>query len=257
MNRRRLLKTGGMALVGFGFSGCATGKGARTAPTIRPLMRVNLPPIEASWDRVIRTTVGLRPHRPDGFVLKGEKLDAKTLVHNYGHGGAGHSLGWGTGAIAADIALQQPDRRVAVIGCGTVGLTAARQLQRRGFDVTIYTKAVPPDTTSNMALAQFSPASGLISGCPHAGVGCAIPTGGRDRLSAIATPRRLTLRNLLDPQLQHDRYPADRRTGHAGTERDRSHAARHSTTGARPGRARSGRAPVSDEIRAQTVADAD
>ncbi len=163
MDRRTLIKLGGMAAVGFGFSGCATIKGARTAPTTRPRVRVNLPPIEASWDRVIRTTVGLRPHRPNGFVLKAEKLDAKTLVHNYGHGGAGHSLGWGTGAMAADLALQQPDRRAAVIGCGTVGLTAARQLQRRGFDVTIYTRAMPPDTTSNMALAAFTPTSGLIS----------------------------------------------------------------------------------------------
>jgi D-amino-acid oxidase len=88
---------------------------------------------------------------------------AKFLVHNYGHGGAGHSLGWGTGAMAADLALQQPARSVAVIGCGTVGLTAARQLQRRGFDVTIYASSLPPDTTSNMALAAFTPTSGLLS----------------------------------------------------------------------------------------------
>ncbi len=49
-----------------------------------------------------------------------------------------------------------------MIGCGTVGLTAARQLQRRGFDVTIYAQSVPPDTTSNMALAAFTPTSGLV-----------------------------------------------------------------------------------------------
>jgi glycine/D-amino acid oxidase-like deaminating enzyme len=117
----------------------------------------------ASWDRIIRTTVGLRPHRPGGFNVSAEKLDAKTVIHNYGHGGAGHSLGWGSGLLAAELALAHPDRRAAVIGCGTVGLTAALQLQRRGFDVTIYTRAVPPDTTSNMALAAFTPTSGLIS----------------------------------------------------------------------------------------------
>jgi glycine/D-amino acid oxidase-like deaminating enzyme len=107
--------------------------------------------------------VGLRPHRPTGFNVSAEKLDAKTVVHDYGHGGAGHSLGWGTGLLAAELALPHAERRAAVIGCGTVGLTAARQLQRRGFEVTIYTKAVPPDTTSNMALAAFTPTSGLIS----------------------------------------------------------------------------------------------
>ena len=64
--------------------------------------------------------------------------------------------------MAAELALEQPDRRAAVIGCGVVGLTTARQLQRRGFDVTIYAEQVPPDTTSNMSLAGFTPTSGLV-----------------------------------------------------------------------------------------------
>lgn len=166
MDRRTLLKTGGVALLGLGFGGCATRKAVRTAPAITPLPRrpVNLPPILASWDRVIHTTVGLRPHRPTGFVLKVEKFDAKTVVHNYGHGGTGLSIGWGTGFMAADMALEQAGRHAAVIGCGAVGLTAARELQRRGFDVTIYAAAVPPNTTSNMALGGFTPTSGLLSG---------------------------------------------------------------------------------------------
>src|SRR5262249_15520449 len=50
----------------------------------------------------------------------------------------------------------------AVIGCGSVGLTCARQLQRRGFEVTIYAAAVPPNVTSNMSLAGFTPTSGLV-----------------------------------------------------------------------------------------------
>jgi D-amino-acid oxidase len=90
-------------------------------------------------------------------------MDAKLLVHNYGHGGSGMSLSWGTGQMAAELALEQPERRAAVIGCGVVGLTTARQLQRRGFHVTIYAASVPPDTTSNMSLAGFTPTSGLVS----------------------------------------------------------------------------------------------
>jgi glycine/D-amino acid oxidase-like deaminating enzyme len=129
---------------------------------VRPRRIVNLVPVEAAWDRIIRTTVGLRPHRPSGFVVRAEKLDDKTVVHNYGHGGAGHSLGWGTGYLATELALEHGDRRVAVVGCGTVGLTTARQLQRRGFAVTIFAMSVPPDTTSNMALAGFTPGSGLV-----------------------------------------------------------------------------------------------
>lgn len=150
-----------MAIIGLGLGGCASTQRWTSGTHLgAPLV---LHPIRASWDRVIRTTVGLRPHRASGFNVSASTLDSKTIIHNYGHGGAGHSLGWGTGFLAADLAMAHPDRRAAVLGCGTVGLTAARQLQRRGFDVTIYTKAVPPDTTSNMALAAFTPTSGLIS----------------------------------------------------------------------------------------------
>ncbi len=155
-----MLKTGGLAALGLGVGGCA-GRAAR--PNELSRLRVHLAPVEASWDRVIRTTVGLRPHRPSGFVLRAQKLDAKTVIHNYGHCGAGHSLGWGTGELAAEIAMQHGDRHAAVVGCGTVGLTTARQLQRRGFNVTIYAESVPPDTTSNKALAVFSPTSGLVA----------------------------------------------------------------------------------------------
>lgn len=160
MDRRTLIKTAGLAALGLGFGGCAT---RRPAPAARPRFAINLPPVDAAWDRVIRTTVGLRPHRPSGFVLKADKLDAKTLIHNYGHGGAGISLSWGCGQVAAELALQGSERRAAVIGCGAVGLAAARQLQRRGFEVTIYAASVPPDTTSNMALAGFTPSSGVVA----------------------------------------------------------------------------------------------
>lgn len=95
-------------------------------------------------------------------MLRAEKIDGKTIIHNYGHGGAGMSLSWGTGRIAAEMALEHHDRRVAVIGSGVVGLTAARELQRRGFGVTIYAMAVPPNTTSNMSFANWSPMSGLL-----------------------------------------------------------------------------------------------
>jgi glycine/D-amino acid oxidase-like deaminating enzyme len=148
-----------MAAIGFGATAC----GPKTAPNLTPRRPpLLLPQVNASWDRIIRTTVGLRPHRDAGFVLKADKLGDKLLVHNYGHGGAGMSLAWGTGLMAAEFATDHPSRQAAVIGCGSVGLTCARQLQRRGFDVTIYALAVPPNVTSNMSLAGFTPNSGLV-----------------------------------------------------------------------------------------------
>ena len=52
----------------------------------------------------------------------------------------------------------QAPKRFAVLGSGAVGLATARLLQKRGYDVTIYARDLPPDTTSNIAGAQWSPA---------------------------------------------------------------------------------------------------
>ena len=100
INRRSFLTTSGMAAIGFGVGACAP----KSRPNITPALRqpIDLPPVQASWDRVIRTTVGLRPHRDAGFMLRPDRLDDKLLVHNYGHGGAGMSLAWGTGLMAAE-----------------------------------------------------------------------------------------------------------------------------------------------------------
>jgi D-amino-acid oxidase len=162
LNRRELLRDGAMALIAVGVAGCAS-RGATSARSSAGRAPLRLAPVRVSYDRIIRATVGLRPHRPSGFMLRAQKFDGKTLIHNFGHGGAGMSLSWGTGQMAAELALEQPDRRAAVLGCGVVGLTSARQLQRRGFSVTIYAANVPPDTTSNMSLAGFTPTSGLVA----------------------------------------------------------------------------------------------
>jgi glycine/D-amino acid oxidase-like deaminating enzyme len=157
INRRGFLKIAGGAATAEIASGCgvASRRGLVVEPT-RRFARVKVSP-----DRVIRTVVGLRPFRPSGFVVKAEQLDAKTVVHNYGHGGGGMTLSWGTAYLAVEEAQAAAAGRkpCAVLGCGGVGLATARLLQRRGFDVTIYTKDLPPNTTSNISGAQWSPAT--------------------------------------------------------------------------------------------------
>ena len=162
MNRRTLIKFGGMAAVSVAAEACAPRSAAKPQITAPKRPPVRLPLVNAAWDRVIRTTIGLRPFRPSGFVLKADKLDGKTIIHNFGHGGSGMSLSWGTASMATDLAMPHTDRRAAVLGSGVVGLTSARELQRHGFGVTIYAATVPPDTTSNMSLAGFTPTSGLV-----------------------------------------------------------------------------------------------
>jgi glycine/D-amino acid oxidase-like deaminating enzyme len=133
-------------------SGCAT-VGTRRYSGCTPLA-----PVLVDQSRVIRTLAGLRPYRRQGFVVRAEQLGEKRLVHNYGHGGGGITLSWGTSKLATELGLQAHSGPVAVLGSGVVGLSAARLVQEAGFPVTIYTAALPPDTTSNIAGGQFHPA---------------------------------------------------------------------------------------------------
>ena len=152
--RRRLLRLGGAAATLALAGRCASRSASPSLPKPRP----RLVPVDVDPSRIIRRVVGLRPFRPSGFVVRAEPLGDKLLVHNYGHGGAGVTLSWGTAELAADL-VRDSGRRgsAAVIGCGAVGLATARTLQDRGFDVTIYARDLPPDTTSNVAGAMWYP----------------------------------------------------------------------------------------------------
>jgi glycine/D-amino acid oxidase-like deaminating enzyme len=113
--------------------------------------------VHVSADRVIRTITGLRPFRPSGFVVRGEKFGEKTVIHNYGHGGAGITLSWGTAQLAVEEGAKSELRDCAVLGCGVVGLSTARLLQLRGYNPVIYAKDMPPLTTSNVAGGYWDP----------------------------------------------------------------------------------------------------
>ncbi len=168
----------------FSRRGFLQGLGAATALTVMTRAQAlaqtpprHFAPVKVSADRVIREVVGLRPYRDQGFVVATERAGDKLIVHNYGHGGAGITLSWGTASLAVDLlsapgalnaALMQHSRRsltphFAVLGCGVNGLSTARLLQRRygnaGAAVTIYAKDLPPNTTSNIAGGFWSPTS--------------------------------------------------------------------------------------------------
>lgn len=125
----------------------------------RPRQRLVLPPVLVDESRIIRIDVGLRPYRPSGFRVEREAFGDKTLVHNYGHGGGGITLSWGTAKLAVDLGFDASRPDCAVLGCGAVGMATARLLQERGAHVRIYAKDLPPNTTSNVAGAQWWPAS--------------------------------------------------------------------------------------------------
>jgi len=156
MARRAMLKATGLAALGAGFTACAS---HRAGSLLWPEPPRRFARVRVSEDRVIRTVVGLRPFRASGFVVRVEKLGDQTVVHNYGHGGGGITLSWGTSALAVDEAWKTGATRFAVLGCGAVGLATARLLQQRGAEVTIYAKDLPPNTTSNIAGGQWAPTS--------------------------------------------------------------------------------------------------
>jgi D-amino-acid oxidase len=54
---------------------------------------------------VLSERVGLRPFRKSGVRLERDRLrDGRTVIHNYGHGGAGFTLSWGCGREVLDLA---------------------------------------------------------------------------------------------------------------------------------------------------------
>jgi glycine/D-amino acid oxidase-like deaminating enzyme len=158
VHRRNFLKTAAFTAAAAGLTACSRRVHSAVPEMFSPEFRAcTLPKVYVSPDREIRTVVGLRPYRPSGFVVRAERLGDKLIVHNYGHGGGGITLSWGTSKLAVDLGAQGHTGPVAVLGCGVVGLSTARLLQDSGFTVTIYAKDVPPNTTSNIAGGQWFP----------------------------------------------------------------------------------------------------
>jgi D-amino-acid oxidase len=152
ISRRGLLRA---SLLGSGvLAGCSTAPGGSSFEAGPPLV-----PIRARTDRIFDIAVCLRPFRPAGPRVEIERLGDTLVVHNYGHGGSGWSLSWGSSARAVRLAMQASPGEVAVIGCGILGLTSAILAQRAGARVTIFAREQLPLTTSARATGEWTPDS--------------------------------------------------------------------------------------------------
>ncbi len=157
--RRRWLQQASAVSGALALAGCAV-PGWRGADDYRrPLSKQPFARAAISMEQVTRTRAGLRPFRAAGFVVRGERMGDKLLIHNYGHGGGGITMSWGSAMLAARELPDLVEQRAAVIGCGVIGLTTARVLQQRGWQVTIYAKDLPPNTTSDVAGGLWAPTS--------------------------------------------------------------------------------------------------
>ena len=120
--------------------------------------------MRVSADRIVDITVCTRPFRAQGPRIEAQRLHGKTVIHHYGHGGAGWSLSWGSATLGAlPLIRRTGERRIAVIGCGAVGLTTARVAQRAGLRVRIYCRERPPEVASTFATGMWSPDSRVVT----------------------------------------------------------------------------------------------
>ena len=150
-------------LASAGLAGCASVPLVTPTP-MRPVFQGrSFAPLLTDPGRLSRITVCLRPFRAQGPRIEAEMIGDKRVVHNYGHGGSGWSLSWGSAAAARDLALEGGQRQVAVIGCGALGLTAALQMLRAGAAVTIYAAERTPYTRSARATGVWSPDSRIAA----------------------------------------------------------------------------------------------
>ncbi|MBL8201234.1 MAG: FAD-binding oxidoreductase [Chromatiales bacterium] len=158
MRRRDFLGTAGLALAAplpLALPAPVQADGCAPPPPLAP--------IRASVDRIIAINVCSRPFRAAGPRIEAERLGRKTVVHNYGHGGAGWSLSWGSAARALELVKATGERDVAVIGCGAIGLTTAVTAQRAGLRVRIHARERPPEVSSSWATGVWTPDSRLCT----------------------------------------------------------------------------------------------
>jgi hypothetical protein len=171
MERRSFLKGSGLALAAFSGTGVGVSQAqAPSGPAASSTMpgavlrrRAPLAAIKATADRIVALDECTRPFRPQGPRIEAERVGKKTIIHNYGHGGSGWSLSWGSGQIAANLARATREPRIAVIGCGAIGLTAAVMAQRMGMKVRIYTKEYFPYVRSSRATGVWSPSARIVT----------------------------------------------------------------------------------------------
>ena len=196
MDRRHFLRAG---MGGGALSLMAARAGA--ASPFNALAGVE--PVRASVDRIFRTTVCLRPFRAAGPRIEVEQVGRKRVVHNYGHGGSGWSLSWGSAQLAVPLAMADGVRDIAVIGAGALGLTAALTAQRAGARVTIYAKEQFPDVRSARATGTWSPDSRIA-------MAGAVDAGFADRWETMARTSFARYQSFLglpgDPVEWTDRY---------------------------------------------------
>lgn len=115
-----------------------------------------LKPPNLDENSIGRKIICYRPMRKQEPNFSIGYQENKVLIHNYGHGGAGWSLGIGSVQYCCELLKQStPDLEkstpIAIVGSGCIGLFTAYHLWNMGYEnITIYAEAFE-DLTSHHA----------------------------------------------------------------------------------------------------------
>lgn len=121
---------------------------------------VRLPLPDLSMANFLYKAKQYRPYRKGGLRLEHEVIQGKHIFHNYGHGGGGISLAYGSGYISAKSLTtyvgpsKLKNAECAVLGCGIMGLFTAIELAKRGYTVRLYAAQIPQKGATNNLLAS-------------------------------------------------------------------------------------------------------
>ncbi len=157
--RRDMLKQSLAAGGLLGLQACMPSGGRVASAATKAIWKPTLVPMRVTPDQLIDIKCCIRPLRAAGPNLGTETIGDTLVIHNYGHGGSGWSLSWGSAEIAVGKALTVLPSEIAVIGCGIIGLTTAVVAQRAGLKVTIYAREMIQRTRSFRASGSFTPDS--------------------------------------------------------------------------------------------------
>ena len=105
---RRAMLQGSLAFGSLGLAGCASQPRGNAMRPLLPVFRSRIS--RRLWRRCALIPTGCStspsacvPFRAQGPRIEAEQIGDTLVVHNYGHGGSGWSLSWGS----ANLAMQQ------------------------------------------------------------------------------------------------------------------------------------------------------
>lgn len=170
IERRAMLRGSLGAAALLGLQACAPAinlaRPGHPVPGAGGLGKSSLRPMRVTRDQLIDVKCCIRPLRAAGPNLGTQMVGDTLVIHNYGHGGSGWSLSWGSAEIAVSKALTALPREVAVVGCGIIGLTTAVVALQAGLKVTIYARDFIQQTRSFRASGSFTPDSRIALADP-------------------------------------------------------------------------------------------